>query len=294
MTDQIVQRKTRWQRLAHSPITLVSIGIMLLFMLAAALAPLIAPQNPYDLATLNLREARTPPLWQEGGKLPYLLGTDDQGRDILSTIMYGLQISFVVGFATVLLSGMVGILAGLVAGFRGGWWDSILMRFADVVFPFSTTLMAILLMGLFKARGVGAVVLAISIINWVRYARTARGSTLAVKREEFITAIQAQGSGFFRIIFRHVLPNAIQPLLVVGAVDFAVVIVLESTLSFLGIGVPITQPSLGTMISRGKDQLFAGYWWMLVCPGLVLVLLTMSINLIGDWLQDELDPRRTT
>ena len=207
--------------------------------------------------------------------------------------MYGLQISFVVGFATVLLSGVVGISAGLVAGFRGGWWDSVLMRFADVVFPFSTTLMAILLMGLFKARGVGAVVLAISVINWVRYARTARGSTLSLKQEEFITAIQAQGGGFFRIIFRHVLPNVIQPLLVVGAVDFAVVIVLESTLSFLGIGVPITQPSLGTMISRGKDQLFAGYWWMLVCPGLVLVLLTMAINLIGDWLQDELDPRRT-
>lgn len=292
MTKRRLHNKTRWRRLGHSPITLVSLVVVLLLMAGAAMAPLLAPQNPYNLATLNLRDARTPPLWQHGGKLPYLLGTDDQGRDILSTILYGLQISFVVAIATVLLSGVVGTLAGLVAGFAGGWWDAVLMRLADVVFPFSTTLMAILLMGLFKARGIGAVVLAISIINWVRYARTARGSTLAVKQEEFITAIWAQGGGFIRILIRHVLPNAIQPLIVVAAVDFAVVIVLESTLSFLGIGVPVTQPSLGTMIARGKDQLFAGYWWMLVFPGLVLVVLTMAINLIGDWLQDELDPRR--
>lgn len=293
MTDAI-KTTSRWRRLWKSPITVLSVALVSLFILGAALAPWITPQNPYDLATLNLRDAHTPPLWQEGGKLPYLLGTDGQGRDILSTILFGLQISFLVSVSTVFFSSIVGTVAGLTAGYKGGWLDALLMRIADVLFPFSTTLMAILFMGLFDARGVWAVVLAISLINWVRYARVARGSTLMVKNEEFIAAIQIQGAGLARILFRHVLPNVLQPLIVVAAVDFAVVIVLESTLSFLGIGVPVTQPSLGTMIARGKDQLLAGRWWMLVFPGLVLIALTMAINLIGDWLRDELDPRQTT
>lgn len=291
MTDFARTKKSAWLKLRCSPLTLLSLSVVAALAMGAVLAPWISPQNPYDLATLNLREARTPPLWQAGGKAPYLLGTDDQGRDIFSTILYGLQISFVVALATVTLSGLAGTAAGLVAGYRGGWWDVLLMRLADVVFPFSTTLMAILLMGLFNARGVGAVILAIATINWVRYARTVRGSTLAVKGEEYISAIVVQGAGFWRVLLRHVLPNVLQPLIVVAAVDFAVVVVLESTLSFLGIGVPITQPSLGTMIARGKDQLFAGTWWMLVFPGLVLVLLTMAVNLIGDWLRDRWDPR---
>lgn len=277
----------------HSPLAVVSAALVLAMALGAAFAPWLAPQNPYDLATLNLRDSRTPPLWLPGGKLPYLLGTDEQGRDIVSTILYGLRISFMVGIASVALSALVGISTGLWAGFRGGWVDALLMRLADVVFPFSTTLMAILLMGLFNARGVGAVVLAISVINWVRYARTARGSTLAVKGEEYIAAIRSLGAGASWVITRHILPNIVQPLLVVAAVDFAVVIVLESTLSFLGIGVPITQPSLGTMIAKGKDQLLAGSWWMLVAPGIVLVALSMAINVLGDWLRDELDPRRS-
>jgi len=211
----------------------------------------------------------------------------------LSTILFGLRISFIVGITTVLLSGGVGIVAGLWAGYRGGLIDAIVMRLADVVFSFSTTLMAILLMGLLKAQGVGAVVLAIAITDWVRYARTTRGSTLALKDEEFISAIHAQGASASWIVARHILPNVVQPLLVLGAVDFAVVIVLESTLSFLGLGVPPTQPSLGTMIANGKDQLFAGQWWMMVFPAIVLVLLTMAVNLLGDWLRDELDPHST-
>lgn len=291
MTD--TPRQSRTKRFLHSPLAVVSAALVLAMVLGAIFAPLLAPQNPYDLATLNLRDSRTPPLWLPGGKLPYLLGTDEQGRDIVSTILYGLRISFMVGIASVALSALVGIATGLWAGFRGGWVDALLMRLADVVFPFSTTLMAILLMGLFNARGVGAVILAISVINWVRYARTARGSTLAVKGEEYIAAIRSLGAGASWVITRHILPNIVQPLLVVAAVDFAVVIVLESTLSFLGIGVPITQPSLGTMIAKGKDQLLAGSWWMLVAPGIVLVALSMAVNVLGDWLRDELDPRRS-
>jgi len=291
MTD--TPRQSRTKRFLHSPLAVVSAALVLAMALGAIFAPLLAPQNPYDLATLNLRDSRTPPLWLPGGKLPYLLGTDEQGRDIVSTILYGLRISFMVGIASVALSALVGIATGLWAGFRGGWVDALLMRLADVVFPFSTTLMAILLMGLFNARGVGAVILAISVINWVRYARTARGSTLAVKGEEYIAAIRSLGAGASWVITRHILPNIVQPLLVVAAVDFAVVIVLESTLSFLGIGVPITQPSLGTMIAKGKDQLLAGSWWMLVAPGIVLVALSMAVNVLGDWLRDELDPRRS-
>ena len=286
-------RQSRAKRFLHSPLAVASAALVLAMALGAIFAPLLAPQNPYDLATLNLRDSRTPPLWLPGGKLPYLLGTDEQGRDIVSTILYGLRISFMVGIASVALSALVGIATGLWAGFRGGWVDALLMRLADVVFPFSTTLMAILLMGLFNARGVGAVILAISVINWVRYARTARGSTLAVKGEEYIAAIRSLGAGASWVITRHILPNIVQPLLVVAAVDFAVVIVLESTLSFLGIGVPITQPSLGTMIAKGKDQLLAGSWWMLVAPGIVLVALSMAVNVLGDWLRDELDPRRS-
>lgn len=284
-------RRSRWGRFWHSPLAVASAGVLLAFVVGAVFAPWLAPQNPYDLSRVNLGDARTPPLWQEGGRWPYLLGTDTQGRDILSTMLYGLRISFLVGLGVVMLSGGVGIAIGLWTGLRGGWPDAVLMRLADVVFSFSTTLMAILIMGLFKARGVGAVILAISVTDWVRYARTARGSTLALKGQEFVTAARSLGAGPLRLLGRHVLPNALPPLLVVAAVDFAVVIVLEATLSFLGIGVPVTQPSLGMMIARGKDQLLAGRWWMMVFPGAVLVLLTMAVNLLGDWLRDELDPR---
>jgi peptide/nickel transport system permease protein len=290
MSEQ--KKRTRWSRFVHSPLASISAILITVFVIGAILAPWIMPQNPYDLAQINLRDARTPPIWQEDGKWPYILGTDADGRDIFSTIFYGLQISFMVSVSAVVISAVVGILAGLIAGFYGGWSDTLLMRLADIVFPFSTTLTAILLMGLLEARGIIAIVAAISIINWVRYARTARGSTLSVRGEEYISAILAQGAGGFRILLHHVLPNAIQPLIVIGAVDFAVVIVLESTLSFLGIGVPVSQPSLGTMISRGNSQLLAGHWWMLAFPGIVLVTLTMAINLIGDWLRDELDPRQ--
>ncbi len=292
MSEQ--KQNTRWKRFLASPITVFSAVIVLLFVLGAIFAPFITPQNPFNLAELNLRDGKIPPLWQEGGKLPYILGTDKQGRDVFSAILYGLRISLLVSVSTVLISMLVGIMAGLWAGFYGKWVDAALMRLADVVFPFSTTLTAIFFMGLSEEKGVVPVIVAISIINWVRYARTSRGSTLAIKSEEFISAIQAQGAGIFRIMFRHVLPNIVQPLMVVAAVDFAVVIVLESTLSFLGIGVPVTQPSLGMMISQGKDQFLANQWWMLIFPGLALVLLTMGINLIGDWLRDELDPRASS
>jgi peptide/nickel transport system permease protein len=265
--------------------------ILLIFLAGALFAPLIAPQNPYDLKALSLKDFLKPPIWMEGGVHPFLLGTDDQGRDVLSTILYGCRTSLAVAFGVVLLAGTLGVTLGLLAGFYGGRIDAITMRLADVLFSFGTTLMAILVLGMFKRRGILVVIIAISLPDWVRYARTMRGSVLGVKVEDFITAAEATGAGNFRIILRHILPNAVPPLLVVAAVDFAVVIMLEATLSFLGVGVPITKPSLGMMISIGKKYLYAGKWWLVVFPGGVLIAMVVGFNLLADWLREEINPR---
>jgi peptide/nickel transport system permease protein len=265
--------------------------ILLIFLAGALFAPLIAPQNPYDLKALSLKDFLKPIIWMEGGVHPFLLGTDDQGRDVLSTILYGCRTSLAVAFGVVLLAGTLGVTLGLLAGFYGGRIDAITMRLADVLFSFGTTLMAILVLGMFKRRGILVVIIAISLPDWVRYARTMRGSVLGVKVEDFITAAEATGAGNFRIILRHILPNAVPPLLVVAAVDFAVVIMLEATLSFLGVGVPITKPSLGMMISIGKKYLYAGKWWLVVFPGGVLIAMVVGFNLLADWLREEINPR---
>lgn len=273
---------------------LVSSSLIAALALGAIFAPWLAPQNPYDLETLNLLDSNRPPIWLPEGKMPYLLGTDNQGRDILSTILFGLRISFLVAIGVVTSAGVLGTAVGLWTGFRGGWPDALLMRIADIVFSFSTTLMAILIMGVFQARGIVPVIFAIAITDWVRYARTARGSTMSVSTQEFVQSAIALGLGTPRILVRHILPNVLPPLLVIAAVDFAVVIVLESTLSFLGIGVPVSQPSLGMMISVGSEFLYAGSWWMIVFPGLTLVVLTMAVNVFGDWLRDALNPHART
>ena len=275
----------------HDPSALAGSAILLVFIVAALLAPWITPQNPYDLTQVSLEDFLKPPIWMEGGQAPFLLGTDDQGRDILSTMIFGCRTSLTVGFSVVCIAGSFGVLMGLFAGYYGKWIDTVTMRLADTVFSFSTTLMAILLLGVFKKTGIGTVIAAICIADWVRYARTMRGSVLEVKEEAYILAARAAGSSDLRILFKHVLPNAVPPILVVVAVDLAVVIMLEATLSFLGVGVPLTEPSLGMMIAIGKDYVYAGMWWMVVFPGAALVLLVVGINLFADWLREELNPK---
>jgi peptide/nickel transport system permease protein len=275
----------------HDPSALVGSFILLVFILAAILAPWIAPQNPYDLTKVSLDAFLKPPIWLEEGQPPFILGTDDQGRGIFSTILFGCRTSLAVGFGVVLIAGTFGVTIGLLAGYYCGAMDSVTMRMADVFFSFSTTLMAFLMLGLFKQRGVMVVIIAICIADWVRYARTMRGSVLEVKEEVYIMAAKATGAQDLRLLLRHLLPNAIPPIFVVMAVDLAVIIMLEATLSFLGVGVPMTEPSLGMMISIGKDYVYAGMWWLVVFPGAALVLLVVGINIFADWLREELNPK---
>ncbi|HEX7125424.1 MAG TPA: ABC transporter permease [Thermodesulfobacteriota bacterium] len=285
MADPIVRR------VLGRPLVVAAVGFLLIMVLGAVFAPLVAPQDPYRLMSLSLGDSLLPPVWMEGGKTPFLLGTDVQGRDILSTILYGSRVSFLVGTSVVLIAGVVGGAVGLLAGFYGGWLDSVTMRLADSLLSFSTTLIAMLLLGIFRYNSLLLVILAIVVAGWVQYARTMRGRVLAVKEEDYVTAARAAGSGAPRLILRHILPNAVAPLLVIAAVDFGVAVTLEATLSFLGVGVPITQPSLGMMIAQGKDFVYAGMWWLIVFPAGVLMGIVFSLNVIADWLRDELDPR---
>ncbi|KIX14280.1 ABC transporter permease [Dethiosulfatarculus sandiegensis] len=275
----------------RDPSALLGSFILLVFIVAAVLAPWIAPQNPYDLEKVSLEHFLTPPIWMEGGVAPYWLGTDDQGRGIFSTILYGCRTSLIVGFGVVLFAGTFGVLMGLLAGYYGKFVDSITMRLADTLFAFSTTLMAMLMLGLFSQRNILIVIIAICVVDWVRYARTMRGSVLEVKQEAYVMASKSTGAKDFRILLKHVLPNAIPPIFVIVAVDLAVAIMLEATLSFLGVGVPLTEPSLGMMIAIGKNYVYAGMWWMVLFPGSALVLLVIGINLFADWLREEMNPR---
>jgi peptide/nickel transport system permease protein len=258
---------------------------------AAILAPWITPQDPYNLAEVSLEYFLTPPLWMEEGQAPFILGTDDQGRCIFSTIIYGCRTSLIVGFSVVLFTGTFGVLMGLLTGFYGGKLDAFIMRVADTIYAFSTTLLALMFLGIFGKGSVLLVILAICIAGWVRYARTMRGSVLEIKQEAYIMAAKATGAGDFRLLMRHLLPNAIPPIFVIVAVDLAVVIMIEATLSFLGVGVPLTEPSLGMMVAIGKNYVYAGMWWMIVFPGTALILLVVGINLFADWLREELNPK---
>jgi peptide/nickel transport system permease protein len=275
----------------HDPSAIIGSVILLIFILAALLAPWITPQNPYDLEEVSLEYFLTPPIWMEDGQAPYILGTDDQGRCIFSTIIYGCRTSLIVGFSVVLIAGTFGIIIGLLAGYYGGKLDAITMRLADTFYSFSTTLLAFLFLGIFGKGSVFIVIIAICIAGWVKYGRTMRGSVLEIKQEAYIMAASATGAGDFRILFKHLLPNAIPPIFVIVAVDLAVVIMLEATLSFLGVGVPLTEPSLGMMVAIGKNYIYAGMWWMIVFPGAALILLVVGINLFADWLREELNPK---
>lgn len=277
----------------HDPSAIIGSALLVLLLSAALFAPLIAPQDPYDLKTLSFDNFLLPPIWMDGGRAPFILGTDDQGRGIFSTILFGCRTSLLVGFSVVTIAGSFGVFMGLLAGYYGGKIDAVIMRLADILFSFSTTLLAFLLIGIFREGGLFVIISAICIANWVKYARTMRGSVLEIKEESYIMAAHASGASDFRIIFKYLLPNAIAPIFVVIAVDLAVVIMLEATLSFLGVGVSLTEPSLGMMISIGKNYIYAGMWWMVVFPGAALILLVIAINLFADWLRDALNPKIT-
>jgi peptide/nickel transport system permease protein len=288
-----------WHSFRSTPVAIAAAVVAVILAFCALFAGWVAPHNPFDLATLELSDARLPPAWIDGGSAKYLLGTDDQGRDILSALMYGARISLLVGVASVFLSVAAGVGLGLLSGFAGGKTDAFIMRVCDVMLSFPSILIALLIDGVGRAifpnahdtLAFAVLVIAIALPGWVQYARTVRGSTLVERNKEYVQAARVTGVSSLRIMFRHVLPNVMGPVLVLATIQVATAILTEATLSFLGVGVPPTQPSLGTLIRVGNDFLFSGEWWITIFPGLMLVLIALSVNLLGDWLRDALNPR---
>jgi len=284
----------------HSPVAIVAAIVAVTIIAAAALAPWIAPHDPFDLASLSLLDASNPPVWLDSGSWTYPLGTDNQGRDVLSAILYGARLSLVVGLSAVILALLLGVSLGLLAGWRGGVVETVIMRIADVQLSFPAILIALLIDGVARSvlpRDVQGeialyvLVAAIALSAWVQYARTVRGSTLVERDKEYIQAARVTGVHPARIVFAHLLPNVLGPVLVIATINLALAILTEATLSFLGVGLPPTQPSLGTLIRVGNDYLLSGDWWIAIFPGIVLALLILSVNLLGDWLRDALNPK---
>jgi len=284
----------------QSPVAIGATVVALVMVLSAVFAAWVAPHNPFDLATLNLLDASLPPAWEEGGQPHFLLGTDDQGRDVYSAILYGMQISLAIGAASVALSIVLGVGLGLLSGYVGGRVDAFIMRVCDVMLSFPAILVALLIDGVARAAlpreshsevAYVVLVLAIALSGWVQYARTVRGSTLVEKNKEYVQAARVIGVSPLAIMGKHVLPNVLGPVLVLGTVHIATAVLTEATLSFLGVGVPPTTPSLGTLIRIGQEFLFSGEWWITIFPGLALVLFVLSVNLLGDWLRDALNPK---
>jgi len=282
-----------------SPTAILAAVVALICLISAAFAGWVSPHNPFDLSTLELSDARLPPAWDDAGTWKYPLGTDDQGRDILSAVIYGARISLIVGLASVALSVVLGVALGLLAGFMGGWVDGLLMRLCDIMLSFPAILVALLIAGVGRALfpqaneslAFGVLILSITLAGWVQYARTVRGSTLVERNKEYVQAARVTGVSSLRIMRRHVLPNVLGPVMVLATIQVATAIITEATLSFLGVGAPPTAPSLGTLIRVGNDYLFSGEWWITLFPGVMLVLIALSVNLLGDWLRDALNPR---
>jgi len=283
-----------------SPVAVIAAVVTFAMVFSAAFAQWVAPHNPFDLATLNLMDASLPPVWQEGGNPKFWLGTDDQGRDVLSAILYGMRVSLAIGVASVILSILLGVGLGLLSGYIGGRVDAFIMRVCDVMLSFPAILVALLIDGVFRALlpreahgevAFAVLILAIALSGWVQYARTVRGSTMVEKNKEYVQAARVIGVPPLMIMFKHVLPNVTGPVLVLATVHIATAIITEATLSFLGVGVPPTTPSLGTLIRIGQEFLFSGEWWITIFPGAALVLLVLSVNLLGDWLRDALNPK---
>ena len=288
-----------WVRWASSPMAVVAALVAVFCIGSAVFADVLAPHRPFDLATLELADSRLPPAWLSGGSSTYLLGTDDQGRDILSALMYGARISLAVGAASVVLSVLAGVSLGLVSGYFGGTLDALIMRVCDVMLSFPAILVALLIDGVGRAMfpqahealAYAVLITAISLTGWVPYARTVRAATMVERRKDYVSAARIIGVDSLRIMRRHVLPNVLGPVLVLATIQLASAILIEATLSFLGVGVPPTSPSLGTLIRVGNDFLFSGEWWITVFPGALLVLIALSVNVLGDWLRDALNPR---
>ena len=282
------------------PGVMLAAAIVLAFVVGAGFAQWVAPHDPFDLATLNLGDAMAPPAWMSGGSSTYLLGTDDQGRDVLSAILFGSRISLAVGLLSAVLAMAAGVALGLVSGYAGGKVDGFIMRVADVQLSFPAILIALLVDGLARAAlprelqgdlAFWVLVVSIAASGWPRYARTVRGTTLVERNKEYVQAARVIGRHPAAIMFSHVLPNALGPVLVLVTLHIGEAIITEATLSFLGVGVPPTQPSLGTLIRTGNEFLFSGEWWITMFPGAALVALVLAINVLGDWLRDALNPR---
>jgi peptide/nickel transport system permease protein len=289
-----------WWSFTRNPVTVISAIVAAICIGGAVLAPWISPHNPFDLASLQLLDAFKPPAWSPDGDTTYLLGTDNQGRDMLSAIIYGARVSLLVGFLAVVMSVLIGVSMGLAAGYLGGTVDAVLMRIADIKLTFPTILIALLIDGVTRAAlprdvhdeiALYVVIFAIGISNWPSFARTVRGSTMVERNKEYVQAARVIGLSRARIMVTHVLPNVLGPVLVIATLQLGFAILAEATLSFLGVGVPPTQPSLGTLIRIGNDYLFSGEWWITIFPGIALITLVLSVNLLGDWLRDALNPK---
>ena len=289
-----------WFSFRRSKVTMVAAGVTAVYFVAALFAPLIAPHDPFDLVNLDVMDSFIPPMWELDGDPRFLLGTDDQGRDMLSAIIHGARVSLFIGFASVVLALVLGGGLGLWAGFVGGRIDAFLMRVAEIQLSFPTILIALLINGVLRGAlhieqqvylAYVVLVLSIGVSGWVQYARTVRGSTMVERNKEYVQAARVIGIHPWLIMLRHILPNVTGPVLVIATIHLAVAIISEATLSFLGVGVPPTEPSLGTLIRIGNDFLFSGEWWITIFPGVALAVLVLAVNLLGDWLRDALNPK---
>ena len=285
----------------QTPVAMISAFVAIMLILSAVFAPLIAPYNPFDPGSLNLMNGFSKPMEPNAFTQDvFLLGTDDQGRDVFSTILYGMRISLFVGFAAVILAMIIGVILGLVAAYAGGRTDSIIMRIADIQLTFPSIMVAMLIFGIAKGftpihlrdqMAIWVLIISIGLSDWVQFARVVRGAALVEKQKEYVEAAILIGRGPAAIIFRHILPNVLSPVLVIATISLALAIIAEATLSFLGVGAPPTEPSLGTLIRIGQGYLFSGEWWILFFPAVTLLLLALSVNLLGDWLRDALNPK---
>ncbi len=303
-----VRPRGRWRQLRESdlmqsflasPVTVIAAGVALLMILASVGAALIAPHDPYDMASIDIFDAMLPPAWDDGGEAGFLLGTDAVGRGVLSTILYGSRMSIFIGVTSVILSLVIGVTAGLIAGYRGGLLDAIIMRIAEIQLSLPTILVALLINGILRAVAppstldniaILVLILSIGLSNWVQFARAVRASTMVERGQDYVLAARMIGIGQIAIMFRHILPNVMGPIMVIATLNLSGAILTEATLSFLGVGVPPTQPSLGTLINDGTDYLFSGAWWITIFPGAALALLVLTVNLVGDWMRDALNP----
>ena len=301
--------QSRWQRFIdndvtwsflHTPSAIVAACVTVIAVSAALAAPWIAPYDPFDPSQISLWDGKLPPAWVEGGSSAYLLGTDNQGRDMLATILYGGRLSIVVGFVAVFLGMLLGVTLGVISGYLGGKVDAIIMRFADVQLTIPGILLAILINGIGRAIlpidmrddfAIYVVIIAIGLTDWPQFARVARGATMVEAQKEYVQSARVIGLPGWLIMIRHILPNTLRPILVIATIGLALAVIAEATLSFLGQGIPPTTPSLGTLIRVGNEYLFSGLWWITLFPGIALVVLVFAVNLLGDWMRDALNPK---